>query len=213
MKSTNMRKENQVIRTEWDLAKQIGIPLHELSETARNTFLRAARAKVLTPATIQIGKRAIQFDYEKWADGPRPKTLQGIQRNKNKWITLGALKAFRGDHYITAIIVLEIDTMAAALNLVRNISPNVAKIAAELILGDFSYLTLDDVRLCLENGLKSKYGALMDRLDAQVIYKWFDSYAEERMKSAEYQSEHQHQVEKKANLKIGTETGKKWKAQ
>lgn len=59
---------------------------------------------------------------------------------------------------------------------------------ANLIIEEFYYLKPDDFKLCFTRAKKGVYGKVYDRLDGQVIFEWLNTYAKERMSSAEESS-------------------------
>ncbi|MFV0325326.1 MAG: DUF6633 family protein [Bacteroides xylanisolvens] len=71
-----------------------------------------------------------------------------------------------------------------------------AAMTVDLIIEEYPYLKLDDLKLCFKNAMKMKYGNIYNRIDGQVIMSWFRSYNKERCAVADNQSWNNH----KANL-------------
>lgn len=141
---------------------------------------------------LNIANKALHYVFDE--DAETPKSIKEILDQDR--ISFGALKAYRGIQYVLSIMVILIDNVATAVNLKRNINEHSAKMAATLILSDFDHLSVEDVTLAFNNGLKSKYGPLMDRLDAQILYDWVHKYAKERAEISEARSMHEHELEK-----------------
>jgi len=71
-----------------------------------------------------------------------------------------------------------------------------AAMTVDLIIEEYPYLKLDDLKLCFKNAMKMKYGNIYNRIDGQVIMSWFRAYNKERCAVADNQSWNNH----KANL-------------
>jgi hypothetical protein len=61
----------------------------------------------------------------------------------------------------------------------------------QLIVEDFDYLALEDLKVCFKNAKKGLYGKLYDRIDGAVIIQWIETYEKERLKAFE-ESDRQH---------------------
>lgn len=61
----------------------------------------------------------------------------------------------------------------------------------EIILEDYYYMKLDDLKLCFKNAMKGKYGQTY-RMDASVILGWLEKYTEERLNEADNVSYENH---------------------
>lgn len=67
----------------------------------------------------------------------------------------------------------------------------------KLIMTDFYFLKLEDLKLCFDGMKAGKYidgGKLFDRLDGQIILLAIKEYAEERIKTASVMAEEKHKV-------------------
>jgi hypothetical protein len=42
-------------------------------------------------------------------------------------------------------------------------------------------LTLDEVNLCMEKGVKGEYGEIYNRMDQAIVFKWLQSYIDEKL--------------------------------
>lgn len=71
-----------------------------------------------------------------------------------------------------------------------------AAMTVDLIIEEYPYMKLDDLKLCFKNAMKMKYGNIYNRIDGQVIMSWFRAYNKERCAVADTQSWNNH----KANL-------------
>lgn len=72
-----------------------------------------------------------------------------------------------------------------------------------MIMDDFYFLNLADVRLVMSRAKKGEYGQLYGRIDGQIIYQWFSQYFEERSRSCSEDSI--HEAEKaKSEVRVAT---------
>lgn len=62
-----------------------------------------------------------------------------------------------------------------------------------ILLKDFYYIKLEEVLVVLRNGKIGKYGQIYNRVDANMIYGWFEAYQKERFEYAENKSITEHQ--------------------
>lgn len=65
-------------------------------------------------------------------------------------------------------------------------------LTADLIIDDYSHLQIDDIKLCLRNAMKGKYGPVYNRIDGSVVLGWFKAYNRERCSLADDLSFREH---------------------
>lgn len=61
----------------------------------------------------------------------------------------------------------------------------------EIILEDYCWLKLDDLKLCFKNAMKGRYGQIY-RMDPSIILGWIEKYTEERLNEADNASYENH---------------------
>lgn len=54
----------------------------------------------------------------------------------------------------------------------------------DLLIEDFYYLKVEDLKLCFQNAKKGKYGKVYDRIDGNIIYGWVEQYSKDRIEQA-----------------------------
>ena len=54
-------------------------------------------------------------------------------------------------------------------------------------------LSLDEIQLCMENGINGKYGTIYDRIDQSIIFGWLRSFWQERMTALVHKRENELQ--------------------
>lgn len=62
----------------------------------------------------------------------------------------------------------------------------------DLILEEYPYFKLDDLKLCFRNAMKLKYGNVYNRIDGQIIFRWLKQYNIDRCNLAERDSFNNH---------------------
>ncbi|QNL41381.1 hypothetical protein DW206_22780 [Bacteroides ovatus] len=62
----------------------------------------------------------------------------------------------------------------------------------DLIMEEYPYFKMDDLKLCFKNAMKMKYGRIYNRIDGQVIMSWLREYNKERCAAADTQSWNEH---------------------
>lgn len=62
----------------------------------------------------------------------------------------------------------------------------------DLIMEEYPYFKMDDLKLCFKNAMKMKYGRIYNRIDGQVIMSWLREYNKERCAAADAQSWNEH---------------------
>ena len=75
--------------------------------------------------------------------------------------------------------------MTTRLNIDRNMTPDQVRYCAEDIVNSDNQLiynlTLDEVNLCMEKGVKGEYGEIYNRMDQAIVFKWLQSYIDEKL--------------------------------
>lgn len=61
----------------------------------------------------------------------------------------------------------------------------------ELILEDYYYMKIDDLKLCFKNAMKGRYGQVY-RIDGAVVLNWIEKYSAERFAEADNMSYREH---------------------
>ena len=93
---------------------------------------------------------------------------------------LSVLRKEHGEQKVMACLALWINDLQSFLNISAKMNaPQIMETCA-MILDDFYFLNLADVRLVMSRAKKGEYGQLYGRIDGQIIYQWFSEYFEER---------------------------------
>lgn len=90
-----------------------------------------------------------------------------------------------------AILVMILTDTALFFNTGQNMNQDQIAQLTEIILEDYYYLKIDDLKLCFKNAMKGRYGQVF-RIDGPVILSWLEKYQEERFNEADNVSYKQH---------------------
>jgi hypothetical protein len=62
----------------------------------------------------------------------------------------------------------------------------------DLIIEEYPYFKMDDLKLCFKNAMKQKYGRVYNRLDGAMIMGWLQQYNKDRCMVADNISYNEH---------------------
>ena len=86
-------------------------------------------------------------------------------------------------------VILILTRMTTRLNIERNMtSPQIAFCAEDIVhsTDPFIYnLTLDELSLCMDKGVRGEYGEIYNRMDQAVVFGWIKKYIDEKMREGE----------------------------
>jgi hypothetical protein len=82
---------------------------------------------------------------------------------------------------LNALLSLLLTDLVLFFNVGKIMSPAQIAQTVALILEDYDWLCIEDLKVCFNNAKKGVYGKLYDRIDGQVILEWIDAYARERL--------------------------------
>lgn len=99
--------------------------------------------------------------------------------------TIATVRKYHDEATALAAVCEIIAQAAALLSIGRNIQPHQIHFVAEEILKEYYYLTIAEIRFCIEQGVRGNYGAIYDRLDTSVIFDWLEKYLLERAETSE----------------------------
>lgn len=86
-------------------------------------------------------------------------------------------------------VILILIRMTTRLNIDRNMTAEQVRYCAEDIVNSDDQLiynlTLDELNLCMEKGVKGEYGEIYNRMDQAIVFKWVGNYIEEKLQVGE----------------------------
>lgn len=141
---------------------------------------------------------------------PKSELLKQVRELPDVWRvktpTLNSLVRDYGEGKALATIKMWIISLNDAINVTRGMTPAQIDDAAEVILGEFPYLTIADIRYVFQRGKTNAYGELYGSMDVTVISKWFRTHWDERLQAAEGESVREHErTKEKDNHPRGVE--------
>lgn len=120
---------------------------------------------------------------------------QAIQANTPP---LSLIKKQHGDIKAMAVLVIILESLITFFNVGKSMNDIQLAETVKLIMSEYYFLKLEDLKLCFDGMKKGKYlgekGQLFDRLDGQIILLALKSYTEERIQVAEVLSNEAHKA-------------------
>jgi hypothetical protein len=94
--------------------------------------------------------------------------------------TLATVRKYHDEAVALGSICEIIAEASALLSVGKSIQSHQITFLAREILREYYYLTIAEIRFCMEQGVRGEYGQIYDRLDASVVAEWFVKYTANR---------------------------------
>lgn len=94
--------------------------------------------------------------------------------------TLATVRKYHDEAVALGSICEIIAEASALLSVGKSIQSHQITFLAREILREYYYLTIAEIRFCMEQGVRGEYGQIYDRLDASVVSGWFVKYTDNR---------------------------------
>lgn len=107
---------------------------------------------------------------------------------------IGTIIKNLGETKARAAVVYLLADALEFFNAAETMSDVQVAMTVDLIIEEYAYMKLDDIKLCFKNAMKMKYGKIYNRIDGQVIMSWFKEYNKERCSTADNQSYNEHKA-------------------
>lgn len=109
---------------------------------------------------------------------------------KSNVCTLGAFNRTTtneetGDMAARALVLIMLDDVVSFFNVGKTMTESQMAQTADLILSNFGFLKIDDLKFCFTCAKMQRYGKSYDRLDGNIIIGWIDEYFKERCAKAD----------------------------
>lgn len=85
-----------------------------------------------------------------------------------------------GEIFVRALVVHMITDLVEFINAGKTMNPDQITQTAAMIITDYNWLKVEDIKVCFTNGKRGHYGQLYDRLDGQIIFQWLNQYTTDR---------------------------------
>lgn len=96
-----------------------------------------------------------------------------------------------GEMPTKAILAMILTDTALFFNTGQNMNQDQIVQLAEMVIEDYYFLKIDDLKLCFKNAMKGRYGQIF-RIDGSIVLSWLEKYQEERFNEADNVSYKQH---------------------
>lgn len=94
--------------------------------------------------------------------------------------TLATVKKYHDEAVALGSICEIIAEASALVSVGKGIQTHQIRFLASEILREYYFLTIAEIRFCMEQGVRGEYGQIYDRLDASVVLDWFEKYTANR---------------------------------
>lgn len=122
----------------------------------------------------------------------RPTTYSDVFQSSVPTLAAVAHIGPKGEAVARALLVKLISQTVRFFSLREAMDEMQIATTADLILEDYFFLKLDDLKLCFRNAMKGYYGRIYNRMDGQTILLWLRQYTEERHAAAEAEALSEH---------------------
>lgn len=114
---------------------------------------------------------------------------------------LGIIVGEMGEIHARAIVVILISEVVGFFNASNTMNDAQVAMTTDLIIEEYPYFKIDDLKLAFRNAMKGRYGEIYNRLDGSVIMGWLRQYNRERCARADSLSfnEHKRQTEEESS--------------
>lgn len=106
-------------------------------------------------------------------------TLQKILASKTS-PALSELKKNKGEQTALGVLVALMDECQQYFNLQQPMNAQQLMLTAELIMEEYYYLRIEELRVCFRMAMKGEFGPVYNRIDGQVFFEWIMKYMPKR---------------------------------
>jgi hypothetical protein len=105
--------------------------------------------------------------------------LQKILASKTS-PALSELKKNKGEQTALGVLVALMDECQQYFNLQQPMNAQQLMLTAELIMEEYYYLRIEELRVCFRMAMKGEFGPVYNRIDGQVFFEWIVKYMPKR---------------------------------
>lgn len=87
--------------------------------------------------------------------------------------------------HLQALLVVLVNDLVSFFSVGKTMGQAQLVQTVQLIIEDYYYLNVEDLKLCFNNAKKGVYGKVYDRVDGNIILGWLQQYAAERVAESE----------------------------
>lgn len=145
-------------------------------------------------ATMQAAEKnqlvVLQTSPKQYLQALRPKGLDDVFRSVEP--ALSTIVNELGEIRARAVVVILIGEVVDFFNASNTMNDSQVATTTDLIIEEYPYLKIDDLKLAFRNAMKGRYGEIYNRLDGSVIMGWLKQYNRERCARADVLSFNEH---------------------
>lgn len=140
-------------------------------------------------ANLAICVQQLQQSFQQLATPATVNEIVNLQP-----VGISAIKKEFGEPVLKAFVTELLIDFCEFFNVKNNMTEAQAMQTVDLILKNFYYFSLEDFKLCFENGKLGKSIKIYDRIDGSIIFEMLNKYAEIRSQafSAKFEKEHEY---------------------
>lgn len=120
----------------------------------------------------------------------RPRSVDDVFKSAEP--ALGMVASELGENHARAIVVILLSELVGFFNASNTMNDSQVAITTDLIIEEYPYFKVDDLKLVFRNAMKGRYGDIYNRLDGSVIMGWLRQYNKERCARADVLSYNEH---------------------
>lgn len=149
-------------------------------------------------ALMTIGR-----DWESWILSPKS-TSQDLSKvvDSPKVVSLVELKLYESEEYRFLIVAKLIIWVLSKLNVQRTVRDNQVLGIYQMIVDNYFYLKLSELKYCFQKGLSGTYGKLYGKIDETDFANWLNEYVKERDDYVSRKKENDSNIQKKTEKEL-----------
>ena len=90
------------------------------------------------------------------------------------------MKKNKGEQTALGVLVALMDECQQYFNLQQPMNAQQLMLTAELIMEEYYYLRIEELRVCFRMAMKGEFGPVYNRIDGQVFFEWITKYMPKR---------------------------------
>lgn len=131
----------------------------------------------------------------------RPKTFHDVFTGHEP--SVAAVVARYGVTFTRAMAGYLVAECSEFFNVTKPMTEMQIAVTTELIIEEYPYFTVADLKLCFKNAMKGRYGEIYNRIDGSVIMGWLRRYNVERCTEADRISYGEHKGARESEASSG----------
>lgn len=135
---------------------------------------------------------ALKTSPEQYYKTLHPKTIDDVLCSHEPAIGTAIKKL--GMAKTRAILIFPLADVLEFFNVGNTMSDVQVAMTVDLIIEEYPYMKMDDLKLCFKNAMKLKYGENYNRIDGSIIMGWLREYDKERYLVADNHSWNEHKA-------------------